>query len=186
MTKQALRQQLLHKLRRQPEHLRLSKSFKIGLALRRSALYRKAKVILCYVATDGEVETRPILTQAILDGKRVAVPVILKRNKKLMVAEIKDLGKDLTFRGPFGIPEPHRSSRRRIAPAELDLILVPGVAFDKKGRRLGRGGGYFDRFLDDLPTKVPRIGLAFRFQVVKKIPWEPHDQPVSKIITERG
>ncbi len=186
MTKQVLRQRLLQKLRVQPEPLRLAKSIKVARALRRSALYRKARSLLCYVAADGEVETRPLLAQALLDGKRVAVPVIVKRHKKLIAAEIRDVEKDLNFQGPFGIPEPKVSARRRVGAGTLDLILVPGVAFDRQGRRLGRGGGYFDRFLSEVPAAIPRVGLAFHFQLLKKIPWEIHDQPVRRIITEKS
>ena len=184
MTKQVLRQRVLKKLRSQSKEERLRKSLKIARRLHRLTAYRKAAAILCYVAIDAEVETRPILSKALADGKRVAVPVTLHRNKKLVAAEIANPGKDLDARGPFGIPEPTHHSRCQVNPKDLDLVLVPGVAFDRSGRRLGRGGGYFDRFLSQLPHEIPRIGLAFRFQVVKKIPWELHDQPVSRVITD--
>ena len=184
MEKQVLRQKLLARLRKQPQKQRLAKSLAIERALRKSTFYRRAKVILSYVAIDSEVETLPILTKALADGKRVAVPVTMKRSKRLVAAEIKDPVKDLAVKGPFGIPEPPRAGRRLIAPEKLELILVPGIAFDRKGRRLGRGGGYFDRFLSTVPPTTPRIGLAFRFQLVKQNPWESHDQPVTQVITE--
>lgn len=184
MTKEAIRRRILQKLRQQPEEARYKKSRLIAQRVRRLNPYRKAKVLLCYVAIDGEVETRPILAQALADGKRVAVPVSLKRNRSLAAVEIQDLERDLGFKGLFRIPEPAPAARRRVAPEELDLVLVPGVAFDRQGRRLGRGFGYFDRFLEKVPAAVPRIGLAFRFQKVKEIPLESHDQPVWKVITE--
>ncbi|MBI3615138.1 MAG: 5-formyltetrahydrofolate cyclo-ligase [Candidatus Omnitrophica bacterium] len=184
MTKEGIRLKLLEKLRQQPPKARLKKSAAIARKLRRLPLYRKAKVLLCYAAVDGEVETRPILDQAIADGKRVAVPITFRRDKKLAAAEIKDPKKGLNFKGPFGIPEPSRHLHWRIAPDKLDLVLVPGVAFDRRGHRLGRGLGYFDRFLEKVPADVPRIGLAFRFQVVRELPFEPHDQPMHRVITE--
>ena len=184
MTKKELRQRILGRLRRQPEEKRQAKSVVIGRRLRRLPLYRKAGVILCYVAIDGEVETRPILAQAHADGKRVAVPVTLSKPKRLIAAEIQDPETDLRHRGPFGIPQPPRPGRRRVPIKKLDLVLVPGVAFDRRGRRLGRGGGYFDRFLSEIPPEIPSVGLAFRFQLVKNIPWESHDRPVSRVITE--
>lgn len=180
--KQGLRQKLLRKLRQQPERDRLERSLQIGRSLRRSPLYRRAKRILCYVAFDGEVETRPILKQALKEGKRVAVPVTFKEKREMVAVEIQDLKQDLVRIGAFGISEP--AFLRRLNPKELDLIIVPGVAFDREGQRLGRGGGYFDRFLEKLPPQVPRIGLAFRFQLLKKIPWESHDQPVTRLITD--
>ena len=183
MEKHALRQQILKRLSRQPETKRLAKSLKIGDKVRRLSSYRKAKKILCYVSIAGEVETWPLLEQALADGKRIAVPMILTKDKKLVVAEIRNPEKELKRRGPLGIPEPSRMVAR-LNPDRLDLILVPGVAFDKRGNRLGRGGGYFDRFLAGLKPTIPRVGLAFKFQVVKKLPVEPHDQLVSKVITE--
>ena len=184
MTKQAIRRSMLEKLRQQPEQIRVKKSRLIAQRIRRLAPYRKAKVLLCYVAIDGEVETRPILAQALADGKRVAVPVTLKGNRRLAAVEVQDPEKELVLKGLFGIPEPAPIARRRVAPSRLDLVLVPGVAFDRQGRRLGRGQGYFDRFLGRVPPAVPRIGLGFRFQVIKEIPWEPHDQPVCKVVTD--
>ena len=139
---------------------------------------------MCYVAIPGEVETRPILSQALSDGKRVVVPVVRGSNKRLVAAEITDPDKDLALKGPFGIPQPRNLSQRQVPLKKLDLILVPGVAFDKEGRRLGRGGGYFDRFLSRTAPSVPHVGLAFRFQVVKDLPWEPHDRQVSRVITD--
>ena len=186
MTKPDLRRQILSRLRRQPSETRLRKSLRIGQRLRGLAVYRRARRILCYVAVDGEVETRPILAQALLDGKQVAVPVAIPHRKRIFPARIQDSARDLTRRGAFGIPEPENAAGRRIALNRIDLVIVPGVAFDRRGRRLGRGGGYFDRFLARIPSSVPRVGLAFQFQRVKSIPWEPHDQPVSRVITERS
>ncbi|MBI3332673.1 MAG: 5-formyltetrahydrofolate cyclo-ligase [Candidatus Omnitrophica bacterium] len=140
---------------------------------------------MCYVAFDGEVETRAILAQALSDGKRVAVPAIARRPRRLLAVEILDPERDLRRKGPFGIPHPVRARERRLDPRRLGLVIVPAVAFDRKGRRLGRGGGYFDRFLSRLPPAVSRVGLAFGFQVVRELPSEPHDEPVSSIVTER-
>ncbi len=184
MTKQALRQRLLRRLRQQAGKLRLAKSLAIAKRLQRLPLYRTARVLMCYVAFDGEVETRPIIQQALADGKRVAVPITLAGRKKLIAVEIVDPDRDLTRVGPYGIIEPKNEPRRRLRPEKLDLILVPGLAFDARGQRLGRGMGYFDRFLETVPASVPRVGLAFRFQVVKALPWESHDQPVSRVVTD--
>ena len=142
-------------------------------------------MLLCYVAIDGEVETRSILAGALAEGRRIAVPVIQRRHR-LAAAEIRNMGVDLRRRGSFGIPEPKTHSRRRVGPKALDLVVVPGIAFDRSGQRLGRGKGYFDRFLVKVPPEVPRVALAFGFQVLQRLPTEPHDQPVSAIVTERG
>lgn len=181
--KQALRSRLLKRLRAQPEALRARRSRKIERALRRSPFYRRAKVVLCYVAHDGEVETGPILERILADGKRLAVPFTMPRGRRLIGAEIRDPRRDLV-RGPYGIPHPKRLTGCRLPYKALDLVIVPGVAFDRRGGRLGRGGGYFDRFLEKIPRQVPRVGLAFRFQVVRNLPREPHDQPLTRVITD--
>lgn len=183
--KQVLREKILRRLRQQSESSRQSKSLAIGRRLFRTRYYRKAKRLLCYAAIDGEVQTRPILEKALSDGKEVFVPVVTDRARRTMVAaQVKDLEKDLAHRGHYGIPHPLRLSSKRISLRSLDLILLPGVAFDRRGNRLGRGGGYFDRFLAALPDGAPRIGLAFKFQLVERLPVETHDVPVSRVITE--
>ena len=175
--KRALREKILRRLRRQPESSRQEKSLAIGFRLFRTRWYRQAQRLLCYVAIDGEVQTRPILEKALSDGKKVFVPVAAdKARRHMVVARVKDLEKDLSH--------PLRLFSREIPPGALDLILLPGVAFDRKGNRLGRGGGCFDRFLSKVPARVPRVGLAFKFQVVPRLPREPHDQPVDRVITE--
>lgn len=186
MKKISLRQRLLLKLRQQPQPLRRAKSRAIAQALRRLHLYQKARVVMCYVAIDGEVETRAILEQALADGKRVAVPRAFSRGCRLVAAEVKNLRRELKPRGPWKIPQPSSRKGHAISPERLDLVIVPGVAFDRRGQRLGRGMGYFDRFLSRVPASVPRVGLAFRFQLLKEIPLESHDQPVDRVITEKA
>lgn len=182
--KQALRRRILERLRRQPEPQRATKSRAIARRLLRLQSYRRAKAVLCYVSIRGEVDTRPLLRKIISDGKRCAVPAALRGHSRLVAAEIEDPKRDLSERNRFGVPQPRHLPRRRLRPGEIDLAVVPGVAFDRRGRRLGRGGGHFDRFLEKLPAEIPRIGLAFRFQVVEEIPWEVHDQPVNRVITD--
>lgn len=182
--KRALRRTLLRRMREQPERARLAKSRSIGRRLRRLKIYRRAKILLCYVAFDGEVETRPILRRALADGKRVAVPVTVTSSKRLYAAEIRDPDRDLRRRGPFGIPQPGRAGRR-IPLKKLDLVLMPGVAFDRRGHRLGRGGGYFDRLLARLPAAARRVGLAFEFQLLRELPVESHDLPACAVVTEK-
>ena len=183
--KRALREKTLRRLRQQPESSRERKSLLIGRRLFRTRLYRRAKRLLCYAAIGAEVQTRPILEKALADGKEVFVPVVTDRERRhMVVAQVKDLEKDLAHTGPYGIPHPLRLSSREIPLKTLDLILLPGVTFDRRGNRLGRGGGYFDRFLSRVPASVPRVGLAFKFQVVARLPRESHDQTVERVITD--
>ena len=185
MEKRALRRRLLRRLRGQKEAARRTKSRAIARRLRRLKSYREARILLSYAAFDGEVETRPILRQALADGKRMAVPVTLTSGKRLLAVQVSDPERDLRGKGPFGIPQPVQMSRRGVKLRDLDMILVPGVAFDRGGHRLGRGGGYFDRFLSRVPPSVWRVGLAFDFQLKKKLPVEGHDLPMCAVITEK-
>ena len=184
MTKKQVRRRFLRRLRGQPERARQAKSRSIARRLRRLDAYRRAKILLCYVSFDGEVETLPILRKALSDGKRVAVPAIVPPSKRLLAVEIRDADRDLSA-GHFGIPHP-RVTARRVPLEKLDLVLVPGVAFDRRGRRLGRGGGYFDRFLGKVPEDVWKVGLAFDFQLVgKDLPEEKHDFPMCRVVTNK-
>ena len=134
-----------------------------------------------YVSMDGEVDTVPMIIETLKMGKRVAVPVTVLSEKKLYPAEISAL-KELS-EGHYGIMEPKLESIRGVPLEEIDLVIVPGLAFDYKANRLGRGKGYYDRFLKSLPAKTPCLGLAFDFQVVEDLPVLQHDQPVFRVIS---
>lgn len=184
--KETLRRTLLRRLRQQSESSRQRKSLAIGRRLFRTRFYRQAHRLLCYAAIDGEVQTRPILEKAIFDGKKVFVPVVTDKARRHMgVVQIKDLEKDLAHPGHYGIPHPLRLSTREISLKKLDLVIVPGVAFDPCCGRLGRGLGYFDRFLSRLPAGIPRLGLAFECQMVGKVPARSHDERMQAVVTEK-
>jgi 5-formyltetrahydrofolate cyclo-ligase len=144
--------------------------------------FKKAKLVMFYVSLKDEVNTLSMIDEAVKMGKRVCVPVILKEEMRLMAGEIKDRAKDLE-RQHFGIYQPKAGHVREVPLDNIDLVVVPGVAFDKNNVRLGRGHGYYDRFLCGLPKKTKTIGLAFDFQVVERLPKDSHDIPVSKTIT---
>jgi 5-formyltetrahydrofolate cyclo-ligase len=108
--------------------------------------------------------------------------VILKEEKRLIAGEIKDRAMDLE-RQHFGIYQPRQGHAREVPLHDIDLVVVPGVAFDKNNVRLGRGHGYYDKFLSGLPEDTKAIGLAFDFQVVEHLPKDSHDIPVWKTIT---
>lgn len=136
-----------------------------------------------YWATDEEVDTRPMIRAALAGGKRAVVPVTDVRAKRLIPCELTDPHEDLEP-GPYGILQPTRSAMQPIPLKAIEAVMVPGLAFDRRGHRLGRGGGYFDRFLARLPERVPKIGLAFRFQVVHQLPHDAHDIRVTHLVTD--
>jgi 5-formyltetrahydrofolate cyclo-ligase len=143
--------------------------------------FKKAKVVMFYVSLKDEVDTISMIDEAVKAGKRVCVPVILKEAKRLIAGEIKDRVKDLE-RQHFGIFQPKAGHVREVPLEDIDLVIVPGIAFDRYNMRLGRGHGYYDRFLSSLPDRTSTIGLAFDFQVVESLPKDSHDIPVSKTI----
>ena len=178
LTKNKLRSKILFTLRQQKDDQRLEKSRLIKNKLFRLKVFRKAKRIMFYLAYDGEVETEEMIKEAMKQGKIVAVPVCKVKEKKIIPCKI---GPDTEFnRGPYGIKEPRK--KIPLPLKELDLVIVPGVAFDKKGMRLGRGKGYYDFFLKELPKKTTTIGLAFDFQIVPRLPSLSHDMPVDRVL----
>lgn len=168
----------------QNKERRDSKSRLIQKKLFEHQAFCKASVVCFYVAMPVEVDTRPMIQEALKIGKRVLVPLADLENKELKLYEIRDLDTDLEV-GALGILEP-RKDRARLADAkEVDCVIVPGMAFDSQGHRLGRGGGFYDRFLSKFSAKTPKIALAFSFQVLPQIPQETHDQRVDIVLTEK-
>ena len=145
--------------------------------------FQKARRIMFYISKDSEVDTRPMIEQSIRMGKEVIVPAILPDRKELTSCRLKDYEQELVT-GPHGVYQPEVSKDSLVNPEKIDLFIIPGLAFDVKGNRLGRGQGYYDRFLARIPRYIPRIGVAFRFQMVDDLPCDEYDQPVSRLVSE--
>jgi 5-formyltetrahydrofolate cyclo-ligase len=145
--------------------------------------YKDARLLISYCAKDDEVQTRPLIERALQKGKRVAVIVTDVSSKTLSFSEIKSFDEELAP-GPFGILEPKSGRLRPIAIAQADLILVPLVAWDEKGHRLGYGAGYFDRALAGART-VTKVGLGLESQRLAQIPGSRLDVPLDVIVTEK-
>jgi 5-formyltetrahydrofolate cyclo-ligase len=179
--KHKIRENIKELLKAHSELEKSEKSDIIKHKLFNEEIFKKANVVMFYVSLKDEVDTLPMIDEALSAGKRVCVPVILKEEMKLIVGEIKDRKMDLERRH-FGIYQPKKDRVREIPLKDIDLVVVPGIAFDKKNVRLGRGHGYYDRFLCGLQKETKIIGLAFRFQVLDDLPQDSHDIPVWKII----
>lgn len=182
MKKSKLRDLIKHKLMAQSEEKRRKKSWLIKEELFCLEEFKRAKVVMFYVSTDGEVDTALMIDETLKMGKKVVVPLILMKEKKLVASLILDRTKELRP-GPYGILQPIACVSRPISLKDIDLVVAPGIAFDKKGNRLGRGKGYYDKFLSEIPQGIPLIGLAFDFQLVDRLPRLAHDLPVDKVIT---
>jgi 5-formyltetrahydrofolate cyclo-ligase len=148
--------------------------------------YAAARTLMIYVDFGSEVRTRPFFPIAWGDGKRLVVPYCVE--DRLELFELKNLAELLP--GTLGILEPaavwRERADRRVEVAELDLVAVPGLAFDRRGGRLGQGKGYYDRFLPRVRPDALRVALAFECQVLPEVPMLPQDVRVDKIITEKA
>jgi 5-formyltetrahydrofolate cyclo-ligase len=143
-----------------------------------------ANTVSTYVNTGSEVRTREILTWCLAQGKRVIIPVTDRANKRLIFSEIRVPEKELEPR-TLGILEPKPEFFRVVRLEEAQVVLVPGIAWNLQGYRVGYGGGYYDRTINSIRSPLPTIGLAYEFQIVSRIPTTRHDRPVHKIVTER-
>ncbi|HTN42354.1 MAG TPA: 5-formyltetrahydrofolate cyclo-ligase [Nitrospiria bacterium] len=145
---------------------------------------RDANWIHFYVSNGSEVETTGMIAHALSLGKRVTVPKMETSSKQLMLSELKDPVRELVPNS-IGIPEPRPEAVRPVESDRMDLFIVPGIAFDPAGNRLGQGAGYYDRLLAPVSVGVPIIGLAFELQIVERVPTGDHDIRVNWIITEK-
>ncbi len=137
----------------------------------------------CYISFRSEVETRAFLEHALHNGMRVTVPIVDRKDGKnvLIHTEISALSE--LVEGSFGLKEP--IERNPASLSTMDAVIVPLVAFDRRGTRLGYGMGFYDTFLQELPRSIERIGLAFHLQEANSIPSLAHDEPLDTIVTEQ-
>jgi 5-formyltetrahydrofolate cyclo-ligase len=182
MDKKTLRKIMLKRLDRHKEVDRLKKSDIIKRKLFALTEVKKAKKILFFASFRGEVDTYKMIEQAIKKGKAVCLPCLAKDKKRLIPRLIKKLKNSLEI-GPLGIPQPKPDCSRVIAKKDLDCIVVPGLAFEPSGLRLGRGLGCYDRFLANIANKTRTIGVCFDFQVVSCLPSCSKDLAVQKLIS---
>ena len=143
-----------------------------------------ARVVLLYAsAFPEEIDTRAILRRSLELGKRLVLPTVDRTLRALRLFEVADLDRDLVT-GHRGIPEP-RPGGPEVEPAAVDWVLVPGLAFDDRGHRLGRGAGHYDKLLPTLRPEVPRWALILDAQWSEDLPVEPHDQPLDGVADAR-
>ncbi len=180
-TKKQVRTEVLRRLKAQARGKAEKGSETIKKKLFSLPEFKKSKIVMLFASKTGEVSTYRMIDEALEMGKRVALPRCTSQGT-LVPREIRNRHKDLE-KGAYGVYEPRRH-KCPIRPDKIGLIVVPGVAFDTKKTRIGRGKGYYDRFLKKLPPGTTTIGLAFKFQVFENLPKDSHDVPVSKVITD--
>jgi 5-formyltetrahydrofolate cyclo-ligase len=144
--------------------------------------YQRARVLHTYVSWQDEVDTHQLIRAALHAGRLVAVPKV--RRESHMLAHFFIGSFEALAPGTLGILEPseEKGAKQAVTPDNIDLVIVPGLAFDRQGNRLGYGAGYYDRFLAEITAL--KIGVAFAVQIVEEVPVAPYDQRVDLIVTE--
>ena len=144
---------------------------------------KNAQNIMLYLDFNNEVATDHLINKLISLRKTVTSPITIVEDRVLVPAQITDLENGIQF-GAYNIREPKPECSPTIDIKNLDVVIVPAVAYDKNCYRLGYGGGFYDRFLENLRDDAVTIGIAFDLQIFDKVPKEPHDAQLDYIVTE--
>ena len=174
MDKKALRALIRQKKREMTAEQIAEKSERLCRMFLETEAYRQAKTVYGYFPYNQEVRTEPVLRQVLADGKGLAVPKII--DNKMYFICLQDL--DRVAAGYAGIPEPLEDGP--VAADKTALVLMPGIAFDKQGYRVGYGGGFYDKFLEEEPDH-PTIALCYDFQMMDALQVEEYDIPVDTV-----
>jgi len=181
--KAALRRQLKNILEHMSEAERHAKSVTICSLIASSPEFAAARVVMLYLSNTHEVDTAPLALRAWQAGKTVLVPKVSWDQRRMLPVEISSLTTAMTTTGP-GVREP--VSGRPMPVEFIDLVIVPGLGFTNTGHRIGRGMGFYDRFLAQSDFVGLSCGLAFAEQIVEALPVLDHDIPLSMLATDRG
>lgn len=179
MKKEALRKNVMNRLKRMDTQLKKEQEQKLHEKLFVSTIWKEARSIAVTFSMEHEVDTKPVIHQALFEGKQVSLPVCDSK-ERTMAFYIYE-GETKLKRTSFGVLEPDPKFSEWIPSDTLELVLVPGVVFSENGFRIGHGGGYYDRFLSRHPA-IPTVSLALHQQLQKTVPYESHDIPVQTLI----
>jgi 5-formyltetrahydrofolate cyclo-ligase len=182
MTKTEWRKRIKQLLISMDENNRRMKSEKIAALLFKTEQWQKSRCIGITVSRNFELDTSLIIKKAWDEGKTVSVPKCYSADKKMEFREMKS--NDDLENVYMDLYEPILEKTKLISKDQIDLLIVPGLIFDKKGYRIGYGGGYYDRFLQGYQGST--VSIAFEFQTAEELPHEDFDIPVDKIMTENG
>jgi 5-formyltetrahydrofolate cyclo-ligase len=155
----------------------------IFAALKKLSLYKQSNTLMIYLSYGSEVITDFIVKSAIGEGKNIVVPAI-KNSGDLFMQAVRIISLEDANQLVYGIRQAEVNSNDVVSKDSINLVLIPGIAFDLSGYRLGYGKGYYDRWLKDVPLSKT-VGLAYDFQITDKLPIGKHDLPVGTIVTEQ-
>lgn len=181
--KKELRQKLLKRLLSLTQEEIKRRSENVQNKLSTLHIYRESKLVMVYYPLKGEVDVLGIVRKG-MGEKRFCFPVMDLKAKKLRVFEVKNLYEDF-IKGPFGVMEPDIKKAKEVDIGKINMIVIPGLAFDYQKNRLGRGAGFYDRFLKEIIPGTKKVGIAFKFQILEKLPIHlPLDQKVDIVVSE--
>ena len=182
--KSEIRQETLARRDAMSDESRAEKSGTIMNSLFEFANFIEARTVLFYINSGSEVITEAMIDKSLRHEKVVGLPWIDKKEGRILPLKIDDLDQDVKP-GYRGLREPI-PQRCKVIPVEtIDLSIIPGIAFDERGGRIGHGTGFYDRFIPTLDVTTRKVALAFECQIVSQIPMEPHDRYIDIIITEK-
>ncbi|MBF4695359.1 5-formyltetrahydrofolate cyclo-ligase [Fusibacter ferrireducens] len=184
MDKKQIRQNILKARAALSEQERTDYSQKIMSYLIHSDVFKKASQVASFVDFRNEVCMMPINDYILDQGKSLCLPYIDMKSKTMTFHKVQTLS-ELKL-STYGILEPDPKIHPQVDLSQINLVLTPGVAFDDKGFRIGYGGGFYDRFFEKLNPEIFKFGIAFSIQQLNAIPLEPHDLPLTALITEKG
>jgi 5-formyltetrahydrofolate cyclo-ligase len=178
-----IRRQLKERLAAMPESDRQTKSLAAANFLSASPEFAAARIVMLYLTAAQEIDTAPLALKCWQSGKTVVVPKVSWNQRRMLPVEITSLQTHMTTTGP-GVREP--VSGQPMPVNLIDLVIVPGMGFTAKGHRIGRGMGFYDRFLAQPNFIGVSCGYGFEEQVLSELPVLDHDMPLSMLCTDRG
>lgn len=182
-TKNEIRQETADKLNLLADDARDAKTAQIESRLFEFANFLESRIVLLYVNSPHEVDTASILRKCFDYGKIVVLPAYAADHYEMELMKVDDLKRGLK-KGPRGILQPDPNVCQKVPVDCIDIAIIPGIALDEKGSRIGSGDGYYDRLIPELPATTRKVALAYETQIVPQIPMEAHDKYVDIIITE--
>ena len=181
--KQEIRDDILKKLNDLSEAELSLKTHELIDRLFEFANFLEAKIVLLYINCGIEVAAQDIIKKCFDYNKIVVLPAFDIEKYQMKLMKVDDLDAELKV-GPRGILEPDKSLCKIVPIKRIDIAIIPGIAFDEKGARLGSGEGYYDRLIPKLSITTRKVALAFESQIIPQVPMESHDRHVDIIITE--
>ena len=182
--KQEIRTEIAKVLNEMPAETRARKTRVIEDRLFEFANFLEASTALLYMNTENEVATRNIIKRTFEYHKTVVLPIYNMARRAMSLMKVDNLENQLK-QGTRGVPEPDPGRCKKVPIDYIDIAIVPGIAFDEKGARIGTGTGFYDRLIPNLPITTRKVALAFEEQLIQQVPMEHHDKHIDIIITDQ-